>query len=67
MSDGEKYHHGRTPAAWVAMVLATLGSVVAAVGFFMNVNWPVVIVGLAVVLIAPIVGGVMRKMGYGQA
>lgn len=65
-SGGERYHHGRTPAAWVGMVVAVVGALIGTVGFLMNINWPVVYVGLAVLVLAPIVGGVLRKMGYGQ-
>ena len=62
---GEKYHHGRSPAGWTAVTIAFIGAVIGTVGFFMNINWTFVIVGLVVMAIAPIVGGTMRKMGYG--
>ncbi len=62
---GEKYHHGRSPAGWTAVTIAFIGAVIGTVGFFMNINWTLVIVGLVVMAIAPIVGGTMRKMGYG--
>ena len=62
---GEKYHHGRSPAGWTAVTIAFIGAVIGTVGFFMNINWTLVIVGLVVMAIAPIVGGAMRKMGYG--
>lgn len=61
----EKYHHGKSPAAWSAMAIALLGSLIGTVGFFMNINWTLVIVGLIVLAVAPIVGGALRKMGYG--
>ncbi len=60
------YHHGRTPAAWVGSLIVTLGFIIGTVGFFMNINWTVVWVGLAVIVIGTIAGGVMVKMGYGQ-
>ena len=62
---GEKYHHGRSPAGWTAVTIAFIGAVIGTVGFFMNINWTLVIVGLVVMAIAPIVGGAMHKMGYG--
>ena len=62
----EKYHHGKTPAAWTAMVIASIGAVIATVGFFLNINWPVVWVGLGIMVASAIVGGVMVKLGYGQ-
>ncbi|MDO5535525.1 MAG: HGxxPAAW family protein [Propionibacteriaceae bacterium] len=66
MSSHEKYHHGRTPAAWTASTIAAIGALIATVGFFLNINWVVVWVGLGIVLAAAVVGGVMVKMGYGQ-
>ncbi|QIK73607.1 hypothetical protein G7070_16750 [Propioniciclava coleopterorum] len=63
---GEKYHHGRSPAGWTAVIIAGIGAVIGTVGFFMNIAWPVVIVGLVIMALAPIVGGTMSKMGYGQ-
>ena len=62
----EKYHHGKTPAAWTGSVIATIGALIATVGFFLNINWPIVWVGLAVMAEVPIVGGIMVKMGYGH-
>ena len=62
----EKYHHGKTPAAWTSMVIASIGALIATVGFFLNINWAVVWVGLGVMVAAAIVGGVMVKLGYGQ-
>jgi len=67
MSQGRKeYPHGRTPAAWAGSILATLGFLVASVGFVMNLNWPIIWVGFAIVAVSVVVGGVMRKLGYGQ-
>ncbi|WP_052462468.1 HGxxPAAW family protein [Nigerium massiliense] len=62
----ERYHHGRTPAAWVGSMVALVGFVVAAIGFFMNINWIVVALGLVVVLGGAIAGGLMSRAGRGQ-
>lgn len=62
----DKYHHGRSPAAWAGSVVAAIGFILATVGFLMNINWPIVWVGLALVLVAAIVGYVMVKLGKGQ-
>lgn len=62
----EKYHHGKTPAAWTGTVIAAIGALIATVGFFLNINWTVVWIGLAVMVAAPIVGGIMTKVGFGQ-
>ena len=64
---GEKYHHGRSPAGWTAVTIAFIGAVIGTVGFFMNINWTVVWIGLGAMVAAVIVGGVMVKMGYGQS
>ena len=66
MSTQEKYHHGKTPAAWTASVIAAIGAVIGAVGFLLNINWPVVWVGVGLMVASAIVGGVMVKLGYGQ-
>jgi hypothetical protein len=62
----EKYHHGRSPAAWVGSIVSLIGFVVSSAGFLMNLNWLVIWVGFALVLLGAVAGGVMRKMGYGQ-
>ena len=63
----EKYHHGKTPAAWTSTIIASIGAIIATIGFFMNINWTVVWIGLGAIVAAVIVGGVMVKMGYGQS
>lgn len=66
MSTHEKYHHGKTPAAWTASAIAAIGAIIATVGFFMNINWVLVWVGLGVMVASAIVGWAMVKLGYGQ-
>ncbi len=61
------YHHGRTPAAWTSSILAAVGFILGSIAFLLGPNWPLFWVSMAIVLASPIVGGVMRKMGYGQA
>jgi hypothetical protein len=59
-------NHGHTVAAWVTMLGILLGAVVAAIGVL--VSQPVVFwVGMAVIVVANVVGLVLRNMGYGQA
>lgn len=58
-------NHGHTVAAWVTTILAISGSTVASVAFVVaNVN--VAIFGIAVTVLAPFVGLVLRQLGYGQ-
>ncbi|MFP5416144.1 MAG: HGxxPAAW family protein [Actinomycetes bacterium] len=66
MSANDKYHHGKTPAAWTGTTIASIGALVATVGFFMNINWLMVWIGLGLMVVAAIVGGAMSRMGYGQ-
>ena len=65
-------HHGRTAAAWASSAIALLGVLVATVGFLFgpdgvpSINVPVSIVGIGMLLIAPVVGGILNKAGLGQ-
>jgi hypothetical protein len=58
-------NHGHTVAAWVTTILAISGSTVASVAFVV-VNVNVAIFGIAVTVLAPFVGLVLRQLGYGQ-
>ncbi len=67
MSQGGKhYHHGRTPAAWTSTAIAFVGFLLGTIAFFMGPNWVLFWVSMVILLAAPIVGGVMSKMGLGQ-
>jgi ABC-type bacteriocin/lantibiotic exporter with double-glycine peptidase domain len=57
-------NHGNTPAAWTAVVIATLGFVVGGIGLMLY-SWPVFWVGVALVPLAGIVGVAMSRAGYG--
>ena len=65
MSD-EQFHedHGHTVAAWTAVAIIILGSVISAVGFVIAMPW-VVVAGAVVMLIGAITGKVMQMMGFG--
>ncbi|QKW05948.1 hypothetical protein HUT18_05620 [Streptomyces sp. NA04227] len=57
--------HGHTPAAWTGVIIAFIGFTVA--GAFMVMANPVGFwAGAAIILLAPIVGGVMHLMGLGS-
>lgn len=64
---GKHYHHGRTPAAWAGSTIAAVGFVIAAVAFLIGLNWVLFWIGIVIVLAGAVVGGVMHRMGYGQA
>ena len=68
MSEGEKhYHHGRTPAAWTGACIAAVGFVLAAVAFLIGPNWVLFWISMVIVFAGAIAGGVMSRMGLGQA
>ena len=58
---------GVTPAAWTGSIITGVGSLLAAVAFVLpgGISWPLMWAGLVVVLLGPVVGLVMRNMGYG--
>lgn len=55
-------HHGNTPAAWTAVILALLAFVIAGIGLMVG-SWLVFWVGVAFAPAAVIVGGILAKMG----
>jgi hypothetical protein len=65
MSDVHGESHGNTVAAWTAVVIMIVGSVIAGVSvwFVSPVGfW----VGIGVVVLGAITGKVLQVMGYGQ-
>lgn len=65
-------HHGRTPAAWAGAMIALVAFIVLTVGFlagpgpFPSINLPITIAGGVLLILAPIVGGIMNRIGLGQ-
>jgi len=57
-------HHGSTPAAWTAVLIALVGFCVGGVGLVVD-NWVVFWVGIAMLAVAAVVGKVMQAMGLG--
>ena len=60
------YHHGRSPAAWVGSITASIGFVVAAIGGVTGPMWILVIIGGAIILLGGLATMVMKAMGMGQ-
>ena len=58
-------NHGHTVAAWVAMASVMVGATVAAVGFLVPAVW-LVWTGAGIAVGGLLVGGVLRKAGFGQ-
>jgi hypothetical protein len=57
--------HGNTPAAWSAVTVALLGFVVGSVGLMLDpVSYVIFWIGVALVLAAGIVFGVLAKLGF---
>lgn len=59
--------HGSTPAAWTTVALVLLGFAVGAIGMVIGPNWLVFSIGVAIVLIAAVVGRVLSAMGLGES
>jgi hypothetical protein len=60
-------HHGNTPAAWTAVVVALLGFTVGGVGLMLTpVSYAVFWVGVAITVAAGVVFVVMSRLGLGD-
>jgi hypothetical protein len=57
--------HGNTPAAWTAVSVMFVGTIISGLGVAV-LNWPLFWIGLAVVVLGAVVGKVMQMMGMGQ-
>jgi hypothetical protein len=57
--------HGHTPAAWTAVAIIFLGSLISAVALPLAMPW-LFFVGLGVIALGAIVGKVMAMMGLGN-
>ena len=61
-------HHGNTPAAWAAVVVALLGFVVGGIGLMLDpVEMAIFWVGVAIVVGAGVLFAVMSKMGLHES
>ncbi|MFT4218612.1 MAG: HGxxPAAW family protein [Micropruina sp.] len=65
--NGKHYHHGRTPAAWTGSMVSGVGFLLGTVAFLIGPNWVLVWISIAIILGGAVVGGIMSKMGMGQA
>ena len=57
------HHHGSTPAAWTAVVIALVGFTVGGIALVIGPNWPAVWVGCALIVVGPLVGKIMSSVG----
>lgn len=60
-----QHDHGHTPAAWTGVIIAFVGFCVAG-GFMIADSAAGFWAGMALILLAPVVGGVMKLMGMGS-
>ena len=58
-------NHGNTTAAWVTVIGVLVGSIVSSVAVVISRPW-LFWVGLGIVLVACIVGRVLKMLGFGQ-
>jgi hypothetical protein len=58
-------HHGNTPAAWTAVIIMMVASLVGTVGVVIAKPW-VFWVGVGMVVVGGAVGKVMAMMGLGK-
>jgi hypothetical protein len=65
--EARAYHHGRTPAAWAGSIIAAVAFVLGAVAFVTGPNLTLVWIAAVLLVLSIVVGGVLRRMGYGQS
>lgn len=58
--------HGNSVAAWTAVIVISLGSIVSAVGVAISEPW-LFFVGLGVMALGLVLGKVLAMMGFGVA
>ena len=57
-------HHGQTPAAWTGVTIALVAFLVGGIGMVAEI-WLLFWVGVVLLVLSPVVGGVMSRMGMG--
>lgn len=65
LPDADNPNSGMTTAAWVTNVGIMIGALVAAIAFAFP-HWPVVWVGVGIIVLSLIAGAVLRALGHGQ-
>ena len=60
------YHHGRSPAAWTGVVLASIGFLLAAIAAVTGPNWVLAIVGGVLIVLSLVVSGILKAAGFGN-
>lgn len=57
--------HGSTPAAWTTVIIITLAFAIGTLAIVLR-NWPMFWAGAALVVVGPVVGKIMQRMGLGK-
>jgi hypothetical protein len=65
--EAKAYHHGRTPAAWAGSIMASVAFVLGAIGFVTGPNLTLLWIAAVLLVLSVVVGGVLRRMGFGQS
>ncbi len=60
------YYHGQSPAAWATVAIVGVGCVLGAIGAVLGPNMLLIYVAVALVVLGPIVGGVIKAAGMGN-
>ncbi len=58
-------HHGSTPAAWTAVIVALVGLTIGGAGLVPDPNWVIFTIGAVVTVLAGPIGWGMSKAGLG--
>lgn len=58
-------NHGHTVAAWVTVSVVIAGAAIAAIGLLTALPW-LFWTGLGVAVLGVVIGGILRKVGFGQ-
>jgi hypothetical protein len=65
MAEAHHDNHGQTPAAWTAVTIMMVGFIIGSVAV-VQLNWVLLGIGVAVIVVGGVVGKVMQMMGMGK-
>ena len=65
MAEAHHDNHGQTPAAWTAVTIMMVGFIIGSIAV-VQLNWVLLGIGVAVIVVGGVVGKVMQMMGMGK-